>query len=105
VGMTEHYPERCAVCGFEWDAIEAARVPARLQVAAERFRAVLAGVGSEAMARPAPEIWSVIEYGCHVRDVMLNLRDRIVVGLAEDNPTPKSMCAEVLMVTSPSQAV
>ncbi len=30
-------------------------------------------------------------YGGHTRDVLINLRDRIVLGLVEDNPTPKAM--------------
>ena len=45
--------------------------------------------------RPEPATWSALEYGCHVRDVLYNLRDRIVVGLAEDNPVPKAMFADL----------
>jgi hypothetical protein len=47
------------------------------------------------IVRPEPDTWSVIEYGCHVRDVLFNLRDRIVLGLAEDNPTPHAMHTDV----------
>ena len=37
--------------------------------------------------RPAPEVWSPLEYGCHVRDVCRVFKGRAVLMLAEDNPT------------------
>ena len=87
--------ERCDVCGFEWDAVTASEIPERLGRAADGFRRVLAGDETALRLRPAPEVWSTVEYGCHVRDAMLNLRDRIVLGLAEDNPTPHAMFTDV----------
>ena len=42
-------------------------------------------------ARIAPERWSAVEYGCHVRDVLGNLRDRIILALVEDDPIPHPM--------------
>ena len=87
--------EQCEVCGFEWDAVTAAEVPERLMQAAEGFGAVLRAGDPTLSQRPADETWSVVEYAAHVRDVMFNLRDRIVVGLAEDNPTPKAMFTDV----------
>jgi hypothetical protein len=87
--------ERCDVCGFEWDAVTAGEIHRRLGAAVDGFRQVLGGDDAALARRPAPDVWSVIEYGCHVRDVMLNLRDRIVLGLAEDNPTPHAMFTDV----------
>jgi hypothetical protein len=84
-------PECCDVCGFEWDAITADELPGRLRAAGDGFRVVLAGGGGSLAERPLPEVWSKVEYGCHVRDAMFNLRDRIVLGVAEDNPTPHAM--------------
>lgn len=63
----------------------------RLHFAAEQFRVVFAAGGSRLLERPDPGTWSVVEYGCHVRDVLLNVRDRMIVGMAQDNPTPKPM--------------
>lgn len=37
--------------------------------------------------RPAPEIWSPVEYGCHVRDVFGLFIERLELMLAQDNPT------------------
>jgi DinB superfamily len=40
--------------------------------------------------RPGPtrttEVWSALEYACHVRDVLLVQRDRAVLALVEANP-------------------
>ena len=87
--------ERCEVCGFEWDALTPDETARRLRAVAEAVHPVLAHVGDWVGDRPDPDVWSVREYGCHIRDVMLNLRDRIVLGVAEDNPTPFPMYAQV----------
>jgi len=36
--------------------------------------------------RPAPDVWSSLEYGCHVRDVMRINLGRVARGLIEDTP-------------------
>lgn len=92
--------ERCDVCGFEWDAVSAREVPSRLVEAADLIATVLrdgAGTGDDDALRTRPDVatWSTVEYGAHVRDVLYNLRDRIVVGLVEDTPTPKAMYGAV----------
>ena len=87
--------EACEVCGYEWDAVTANEVCARMRAVAAGYREVLAGGGDRFSVRPGPETWSVVEYSAHVRDVFFNLRDRIVVGLAEDNPTPKPTFVDV----------
>jgi hypothetical protein len=84
-------PECCDVCGFEWDAVTAGEIPGRLRAAAAGFQAVLGSGSPDLSERPSPDVWSAVEYACHVRDAMFNLRDRIVLGVAEDNPTPHAM--------------
>ena len=37
--------------------------------------------------RPAPEVWSALEYAAHTRDVLAFYRERIERVLAEDRPT------------------
>ena len=39
-----------------------------------------------ASARPTPDRWSILEYGAHVRDVLLVFRDRFVVGVVAEGP-------------------
>jgi hypothetical protein len=83
--------ETCPECPFAWDAISSFEITPRITAAAERFAALLRENQDRAATRPATEVWSTLEYGGHVRDVFLNLRDRIVLGAAEDNPVPKGM--------------
>jgi hypothetical protein len=87
--------EACDVCGFEWDAVTAAQVPTRLRVAAAGYGVVLSSGDARLLPRPEPATWSAVEYSAHARDVMFNLRDRIVTGLAEDNPVPKPIFTDV----------
>ena len=37
--------------------------------------------------RPAPDVWSPLEYGCHVRDVHVLFAQRLRAMLDEDEPT------------------
>lgn len=85
--------EQCDVCGFVWDATDIAQLPERLAAAAGEAGELLSRNRTVAQLRTDPEVWSMAHYGGHMRDVLINLRDRIVLGLVEDNPTPKPMFA------------
>ena len=37
--------------------------------------------------RPTPSVWSILEYGCHVRDVHRIFNHRVELMLAEEDPT------------------
>jgi len=76
------------VCGFAWDATDPAEVADGVRTATSATADLLVDHGARALERYAPERWSPVGYGCHVRDVLYNLRDRIVLALVEDNPTP-----------------
>ena len=90
--------EACEVCHFERDAVTASDVPVRLRQVADGFVTLFAGPHGDPHQRPEPTTWSVMEYCGHVRDCLLNLRDRIILGLAEDNPVPKAMFQSVRVV-------
>jgi hypothetical protein len=83
--------ESCEVCGFEWDAIRPDEVAPRLTAAAYGMGHVLGAHDALVTTRPAPDRWSALEYCAHVRDVIINIRDRVFVALAEDNPVTKPM--------------
>ena len=83
--------ERCEVCGFAWDAVDPEEVPDGVRAATSALADLLVDHGTRALDRTAPDRWSPVEYGCHVRDVLTNVRDRIILALVEDNPTPHSM--------------
>lgn len=79
--------ERCDGCGFEWDAITAEEVGTGVRSATAAIAERIERAGAKAARRPSPERWSVLEYAAHVRDVVTNVRDRIVQTLVEDEPT------------------
>jgi hypothetical protein len=83
--------EACEVCGFVWDEVEPRAAMPRLTAATWQLAGLLRTEPARVQERPAVERWSALEYAGHVRDVILNLRDRIILGLAEDNPVPKAM--------------
>ena len=83
--------ETCPTCPFAWDAVTSAEITPRVSAAARGFATLLRAHPDDAPHRLAPDTWSMIEYGCHVRDVFFNLRDRIILGAAEDHPRPHPM--------------
>ena len=89
--MSRSY-ERCEVvsCGFEWNGVDPSEVGQRIIRGADNF-AELISVSVNADVRKSPDVWSPMEYAGHVRDVLLNLRDRLVVALNEDNPLCKGL--------------
>lgn len=92
--------ERCEVCGFAWDLVDAAEVPDRVVVAADAASAAIRAIDPDrAHHHPDPDTWSLVEYGCHVRDVLYNVRDRIVAGVAEPGCAPRPMSPGVRVAT------
>jgi len=73
----------CGDCGFdpEFDRTE---IPARIRAAASAFGTVLAAPG--ASDRPAPTVWSPVEYACHVRDVCTIMNTRAQLMLTQHDP-------------------
>ncbi len=74
----------CPECGYLATDVDAHDLPGLVRAAAAPWAQVLAR--PEARTRPAPRVWSPLEYGCHVRDVLriFTLRNRLI--RAEDNP-------------------
>jgi hypothetical protein len=82
---------RCAECGFDYDAVDLAGVVTRLvRQAAEAgmnlMQAAASGEPEVIRLRPEPEVWSAIEYACHIRDVLEVQRARIAQALVEYRP-------------------
>ena len=77
--------DRCAECGFGYATVPAADLPRRLTDGGHRFAAALAA-HPEPRRRPAPSVWSPLEYGCHLRDVLRVQAERLALALRADNP-------------------
>lgn len=79
--------DACPTCGFEWSRVPDEALASRICSGAERLGEVVATGSSAVTSRPLPEVWSPLEYGAHTRDVLLLMRDRIVVALNSENPS------------------
>jgi ketosteroid isomerase-like protein len=89
-------PLTCPECGFVWATVPVEAVGPRIQSGADAIAAMLRTTDERVVAaRPAPEVWSTLEYAAHVRDVLYHVRDRIVIGLAEDSPDFKPLYRDV----------
>lgn len=81
----------CEQCGFNYDTgTLQGTVTLLIRQAADCSMALTkAAAGPDpnvVRLRPEPEVWSAIEYACHVRDVLEVQRQRIAQCLAEDRP-------------------
>ena len=74
----------CPECGFLAESLTVAELPGELGGWAQRWRSVLAR--PDARQRPAPTVWSPLEYACHVRDVLRVFDERVRLMLVEDAP-------------------
>jgi hypothetical protein len=75
----------CDECGFTYATVSAEDLPARLETAGPRFVATFAAI-HDPRRRPAPLVWSPLEYLCHVRDVLRIQGERLALALRTDNP-------------------
>ncbi|MQA03640.1 MAG: DinB family protein [Streptosporangiales bacterium] len=79
--------DECAECGFRYADLPVARIADVMGSFGARYAERLSGVDeSHLRRRPAPQVWSALEYACHVRDVLLVQRDRALCALVEDRP-------------------
>jgi DinB superfamily len=74
----------CPECGFDAAAISPTDVAGYLSRDASAWPQRLAR--PDATTRPRPGVWSVLEYGCHVRDVHRVFHQRVRLMLGEDEP-------------------
>ncbi|MCL3861683.1 DinB family protein [Actinotalea sp. K2] len=75
----------CAECGFRAEEVDGPQVPALVAECAVRWERVL--TRPDVATRPAPDVWSPLEYACHVRDVFRVFDERAALMLAQDGPT------------------
>ena len=78
---------RCDDCGFEYGSVPQDQIVPRLHDLAGRYAEHLAERSTTDLGhRPSPDVWSALEYACHVRDVMLVMRERVLLVLREPSP-------------------
>jgi S-DNA-T family DNA segregation ATPase FtsK/SpoIIIE len=77
----------CDECGLVYASIPVGDIPNALRAFGPIYRARLGVDAARLRARPSPEVWSALEYACHVRDVLGVQRERLLLALTEDRPT------------------
>jgi len=73
----------CPECGFDARTVELNDLADLIRINATAWRTVL-GL-DDASVRPADNVWSPLEYACHVRDVHRVFRGRVEQMLTEDD--------------------
>jgi hypothetical protein len=76
---------RCPDCGLDAGNIDLTDLADLVEGAAAEWVQILTQ-SPAADRRPAPQVWSPLEYGAHVRDVLELFDARLVLMLVEDNP-------------------
>lgn len=74
----------CPECGFLASAVDRDELPAWVERVSAPWQDALAR--SDARVRPEPRVWSPLEYGAHVRDVLVLFAERAGLIRSEDNP-------------------
>jgi len=62
-------PERCAACGFDGSVYDDAALLTALRELGPNWRTLLRDSGDALRTRPAPDVWSALEYAAHSRDI------------------------------------
>jgi hypothetical protein len=78
--------QTCAHCGFSWATLTRAALAARMGGAVESFVNVMTAAGKDVATRPSEQRWSILEYGGHLRDVLLSIRERVVLASVLEVP-------------------
>ena len=74
----------CPDCGFDSSSFPRGQVSQLLRDNAMQWQDIL--TGDSVTARPSPEVWSPLEYACHVRDVFRIFAERLNLMVTTDNP-------------------
>lgn len=78
--------EACEDCGFTYDLSAAGAVGEAVRSLVAEYATLLAGDDATLRRRPRPDVWSPLEYACHVRDVLLGQRERVLLARRETCP-------------------
>ncbi|HET6628010.1 MAG TPA: DinB family protein [Nocardioidaceae bacterium] len=74
----------CDDCGFDSSAFEVEQLPELIRDNTRGWSLALAA--DDVAVRPLPQVWSPLEYACHVRDVHVLFDRRVAQMLEHDDP-------------------
>lgn len=71
-------PDPCEGCGFTYDLRRATTAGDDIRALATEVIALLGNNEADVRTRPRADVWSGLEYACHLRDVLLVQRERVL---------------------------
>jgi hypothetical protein len=78
--------DQCAECGFIYDLNQAVTVGEGIRERVAEVMAILCDRDVDLRSRRLPGVWSPLEYGCHLRDMMLVQRERVLAARRTERP-------------------
>jgi DinB superfamily len=78
---------RCGECEFEYDLDRAPGAGPAIVSDVKELAGLLSDDASDLRSRREPGVWSPLEYGCHVRDVLFVQRERVLAAQIVDRPS------------------
>lgn len=76
----------CPDCGFDSRTVDGRDVAGMIRTGVDEWERILSADPAAVRRRPSPQVWSPLEYACHVRDVNVLYRERLDLMLTEDGP-------------------
>ncbi len=84
--------EQCEECRYTYDLAAATRAGDDIRADVAELAGLLTTTDRATLARrTSPELWSPLEYCCHVRDMLLTQRERVLLARRVDVPTAVPM--------------
>jgi DinB superfamily len=83
--------QRCEECGFEYHESAFGAAAGSIRAGSADLAADLTGGRADVATRRQPGRWSPLEYACHVRDVLLVQRERLLAAQRLDRPVCEPM--------------
>ncbi|MGW7100089.1 DinB family protein [Streptomyces sp. NPDC054838] len=81
----------CAECGFAYDLALVPSMSALVRTTADAYADLLRAEPRALLRRSAPHVWTPLEYACHMRDVLLVQRERVLAARRCDTPVAEPM--------------
>jgi hypothetical protein len=79
--------EPCTECGYSYTSLDRRQIAPELRALASQYGDLLTRTNVDRLrTHPQPDVWSALEYACHVRDVHRVEGARILQAAIEDEP-------------------
>jgi hypothetical protein len=82
----DNVTSQCEHCGFIYDLTRADAVPEDIRRYVTEVVAILHNDHVDLRSRRHPSVWSPLEYGCHLRDMLLVQRERVLAARRVERP-------------------